>query len=243
MRTMNNLYLTVIAAVLFLWHNEAQAAPAYRDQTRESAAGFLVSVFNWRHVTTRGTSSSDRIATITRGAYTNPCLVSFQYRFNDDWEEHWTMTADFSTIADISSTGLEVRLASQVLSFNSAETAARFVYAAEFLKNQCRERALSQAPSFPSPRDAEARLRATITALQAGTPDYGGMAPELARAIRAQSGVMQELAALGELRRLDYINQPTLGEYHFRATFATGQARTWRIIINREGRVDGLWVE
>jgi len=91
---------------------------------------------------------------------------------------------------------------------------------------------------------AEHVLRDTIAALQAGTPDYDSMVPELADAVRAQSAAMTPaLASLGELQTLEHIGEPAQGAHQFRATFASGQALTWSISINGENKIQGLLIQ
>ena len=100
------------------------------------------------------------------------------------------------------------------------------------------------AAHFASERHAEHVLRDTIAALQAGTPDYDSMVPELADAVRAQSAAMTPaLASLGELQTLEHIGEPAPGAHQFRATFASGQALTWSISINGENKIQGLLIQ
>ena len=100
------------------------------------------------------------------------------------------------------------------------------------------------ATHFATARHAEHRLRDTIAALQAGTPDYDGMGAELAQAVRDQSATMTPaLAALGELQTLEHIGEPAPGAHQFRATFATGQTLTWNIAIDGEDKIQGLLVQ
>ncbi|WP_029086907.1 hypothetical protein [Brevundimonas aveniformis] len=100
------------------------------------------------------------------------------------------------------------------------------------------------AAHFVSARHAEHTLRDTISSLQAGTPDYDGMVPELAEAVRTQSAAMTPaLAALGELQTLENIGEPQPGVHQFRATFANGQALTWSISINGENKIQGLLIQ
>jgi len=100
------------------------------------------------------------------------------------------------------------------------------------------------AAHFTSERHAEHVLRDTIAALQAGTPDYDSMVPELADAVRAQSAAMTPaLASLGELQTLEHIGEPAQGAHQFRATFASGQALTWSISINGENKIQGLLIQ
>ena len=91
---------------------------------------------------------------------------------------------------------------------------------------------------------AEHRLRDTIAALQAGTPDYDTMGPELAQAVRDQSAAMTPaLAAMGELQSLENIGEPVPGAHQFEATFANGATSTWTIRIDGENIIQGLMVQ
>lgn len=100
------------------------------------------------------------------------------------------------------------------------------------------------AAHFTSARHAEHVLRETIADLQAGTPDYDSMIPELADAVRTQEAAMTPaLAALGELQTLENIGEPQPGAHQFRATFANGQALTWSISINGENKIQGLLIQ
>lgn len=100
------------------------------------------------------------------------------------------------------------------------------------------------AAHFATARHAEHRLTDTIAALQAGTPDYDGMVPELAEAVRTQSAAMTPaLQALGPLQTLEHIGEPQPGVHQFRATFENGQVTTWSIVINGEDKIAGLLIQ
>ncbi|HRH19518.1 MAG TPA: hypothetical protein PLE81_02665 [Brevundimonas sp.] len=100
------------------------------------------------------------------------------------------------------------------------------------------------AAHFATARHAEHTLRDTIADLQAGTPDYDTMVPELADAVRTQSAAMTPaLASLGELQTLEHIAEPAVGSHQFRATFASGQVLTWSIAINDENKIRGLLIQ
>lgn len=100
------------------------------------------------------------------------------------------------------------------------------------------------AAHFATARHAEHRLRDTIAQLQAGTPDYDGMVPELAEAVRAQSAAMAPaLQSLGALETLEHTGEPAEGAHQFRATFASGQVTTWSIAINAEDKIQGLLIQ
>ncbi len=100
------------------------------------------------------------------------------------------------------------------------------------------------AAHFATARHAEHTLRDTIADLQAGTPDYDAMVPELAEAVRTQSAAMTPaLQSLGELQTLENIGEPQPGVHQFRATFANGQALTWSISINGENKIQGLLIQ
>lgn len=97
---------------------------------------------------------------------------------------------------------------------------------------------------FATARHAEHRLRDTIAELQAGTPDYDAMVPELAEAVRTQSAAMTPaLQALGALESLEHIAEPQAGVHQFRATFASGDITTWTISINAEDKIQGLLIQ
>lgn len=96
------------------------------------------------------------------------------------------------------------------------------------------------AAHYQSAMHAEHVLRDTITAMQAGTPDYDAMSPELAEAVRGQADALgQVLAGLGELQSLEHQGEPQPGTHQFLVTFAGGQT-TWFIAINGENRIEGL---
>lgn len=100
------------------------------------------------------------------------------------------------------------------------------------------------AAHYTSAMHAEHRLRDTIAALQAGTPDYATMGPELAQAVRDQSAAMTPaLAAMGELQSLENIGEPVPGAHQFQATFANGATSTWTIRIDGDNIIQGLMVQ
>lgn len=98
------------------------------------------------------------------------------------------------------------------------------------------------AAHYQSAMHAEHVLRDTIVAMQAGTPDYDRMVPELAEAVRAQSEQMTPaLAGLGEIQSIAHQGEPVPGAHDFLVTFAGG-ATTWTISIDGENRISGLRV-
>ena len=100
------------------------------------------------------------------------------------------------------------------------------------------------AAHFATAQHAEHRLTDTIAALQAGTPDYDGMVPELAEAVRTQSAAMTPaLQSLGALQTLEHIGEPQPGVHQFRVAFASGQVTTWSIAINGEDKIAGLLIQ
>jgi len=129
------------------------------------------------------------------------------------------------------------------LAFGTAAAAQEHDHAAHGAAGAQEEHA-HDAAHFASERHAEHRLRDTIAGLQAGTPDYDGMVPELAEAVRAQAAaVTPALQSLGALETLEHIGEPAEGAHQFRATFANGQATTWSIAINAEDKIQGLLIQ
>ncbi len=97
---------------------------------------------------------------------------------------------------------------------------------------------------YATARHAEHRLRDTIIAIQAGTPDYDGMVPALADAVRAQAETTTPLIqGWGELQTLENIGEPQPGVHQFRVAFASGAQTTWTISINAEDKIQGLMVQ
>lgn len=98
------------------------------------------------------------------------------------------------------------------------------------------------AAHYASAMHAEHTLRETIAGLQAGTPDYDRMVPELAEAVRAQAAVMgPQLAGLGEIQTVEHQAEPQPGAHQFLVTFAGGPT-TWTIAVNAENKIAGLFV-
>jgi pimeloyl-ACP methyl ester carboxylesterase len=85
----------------------------------------------------------------------------------------------------------------------------------------------------------EPALREIIGQLQAGTPDFSNLEPELSQAIRQQmAGVRSLLARLGSLQRVEFIgNQNGLDLY--RGIFANG-ATIWAIAMSPTRKIAAL---
>jgi hypothetical protein len=85
----------------------------------------------------------------------------------------------------------------------------------------------------------ETMLRATIAAMQAGTPNYDDMGPELAEAVRAgEASITPMIQAYGALQTLEHQGE-VQGAQHFRATFDNA-ATDWFIALGDDGKIAGL---
>lgn len=86
---------------------------------------------------------------------------------------------------------------------------------------------------------AEAALRKTITAMQAGSPNYADMSDDLAAKVREQSAAIlplfQQLGALESLRHQGAQDSAEL----FRVNFANAPTE-WIIALNAEGKIVAL---
>lgn len=107
---------------------------------------------------------------------------------------------------------------------------------------------LAAAPAFaqtaavaPTTAVAETTLKKTIADIQAGTPDYAHMSPELAAAMKAQVGVSEQLKSLGAAKTFTRVGA---GEnpWIWDVTFESGMVLNWTISI--EGAtIVGLFVK
>lgn len=98
------------------------------------------------------------------------------------------------------------------------------------------------AASASSPAEiaaAEAALRKTIAAMQAGSPNYADMSDDLAAKVREQSAAIlplfQQLGALENLRHQGPQDSAEL----FRVNFANAPTE-WIIALNPEGKIVAL---
>lgn len=99
------------------------------------------------------------------------------------------------------------------------------------------------APSTPESQRLEGVLRTTIGQLQAGTPDYDAMEPNLGAAVRAQSAAMTPmLTALGAVQFVEFLGATPVGLHEYRVRFASGRAMTWAIMTSPSGKIAGLAV-
>ena len=85
----------------------------------------------------------------------------------------------------------------------------------------------------------ETMLRTTIAALQAGTPNYDDMGPELAEAVRAgEASITPMIRGFGALQTLEHQGE-VQGAQHYRAVFENA-ATDWFIALNDDGKIAGL---
>lgn len=93
------------------------------------------------------------------------------------------------------------------------------------------------APSDPAQvAAAEAMLRKTVAAMQAGAPNYGDMSENLAVKVREQSSAITPLIqSFGALTALAHVGAENGAEL-FMAQFAN-QATQWVIALNAEGKI------
>lgn len=83
---------------------------------------------------------------------------------------------------------------------------------------------------------AEAMLRKTVAAMQAGAPNYGDMSENLAVKVREQSSAITPLIqSFGALTALAHVGAENGAEL-FMAQFAN-QATQWVIALNAEGKI------
>ncbi|MFN3859232.1 MAG: hypothetical protein ACK4RV_15935 [Caulobacter sp.] len=99
--------------------------------------------------------------------------------------------------------------------------------------------AVAAAPANAT--EAEAVLRTTITAIQAGSPNFDSMSPELAAAVKAQGDASAQLAALGPVTAVERIGDGS-APYQFKVTFQAGIALNWSIGFDDKGVIIGLAV-
>ncbi len=101
------------------------------------------------------------------------------------------------------------------------------------------ERAL-MTPNPTAQAGSEAALRRIVAEFQAGSPRYERFSPELADVIRsdfAQTGA--ELAALGPLQSVSFIEVGRMGESVFDVKFAKAEW-VWRLLLDDEGKIVGI---
>ncbi len=83
---------------------------------------------------------------------------------------------------------------------------------------------------------AEAALRATITAIQSGTPNYDAMTADLAMRIRARSAdIVTAVRGFGELQAGAHAGNET-GAEMFAVMFDKAPTQ-WMIALNEEGKI------
>lgn len=89
---------------------------------------------------------------------------------------------------------------------------------------------------------AEALLKTTIADIQAGTPNYAGMSPELVAAMKAQAGATEQLKALGAAKTFARVGD---GEnpWTWAVTFETGMVLNWTIALAPDGTIIGLQIQ
>ena len=94
-------------------------------------------------------------------------------------------------------------------------------------------------PVSISAEHAEHILRQTIAQLQAGTPDYDAMVPELAEAVRAQeAGVTRMLQGYGALQSVEHGGEQAPA-HMFRVQFENA-ATEWVIVLGADDTIHGL---
>ncbi|MFT4956540.1 MAG: hypothetical protein ACI8U3_002948 [Brevundimonas sp.] len=85
----------------------------------------------------------------------------------------------------------------------------------------------------------ETMLRTTIAAMQAGTPNYDDMGPELAEAVRAgEASITPMIQGFGALQTLEHQGE-VQGAQHYRVTFENA-ATDWFIALGDDGKIAGL---
>jgi hypothetical protein len=85
----------------------------------------------------------------------------------------------------------------------------------------------------------EAVLRKVIGELQAGTPNYDQMVPQLADAVRAAAAEIQpKLAQLGPIKTVEFAGSQQQA-LKFKVAFEKGET-VWFIVITPEGKIGGL---
>lgn len=98
--------------------------------------------------------------------------------------------------------------------------------------------AASPALAAVSPGDAANTLGATISDLQAGSPDYNSMTPAIADAVRAHPDVAQQLAALGPVTSMVAVSKTN--PFTFVVTFESGVVMNWAISFDGSGKINRL---
>jgi hypothetical protein len=98
------------------------------------------------------------------------------------------------------------------------------------------------AAAAPTTASAEALLKKTITDIQAGTPDYAGMSPELVAAMQAQAGASAQLKALGAPTAFTRVGDSE-NPWVWGVTFEAGVTLNWTIVIGPDGKIVGLQVQ
>ncbi|QTC90483.1 hypothetical protein [Brevundimonas goettingensis] len=96
------------------------------------------------------------------------------------------------------------------------------------------------APSSPAEiAAAETALKATIAAMQAGTPNYDAMTPDLAAKVRAQATTVTPLIqGFGALNGLQHVGTQEGAEL-FLVMFANAPTQ-WIINLTPEGKINAL---
>lgn len=120
-----------------------------------------------------------------------------------------------------------------------AALAAAALFAPAALAQDAAAPPAAEAPVQVSAEHAEHVLRQTIAQLQAGTPDYDAMAPELAEAVRAQeAGLTQMLQGYGALQSVQHGGEQAPA-HMFLVNFENA-ATQWMIVLGADDTIHGL---
>ncbi len=121
----------------------------------------------------------------------------------------------------------------------AAQTAAQ--PAAPAAKPPAGPAAAFQVPGAKEEQKAENALAVTITAFEAGKPNYDDMEGGVIDAVKAQSGaVTATLQGLGPLKSLEYVGYAPSGVWRYAGQFAHGKAELM-IGFGPSGKIQTLW--
>lgn len=120
-----------------------------------------------------------------------------------------------------------------------AALAAATLFAPAALAQDAGSAPAAQAPASVSAEHAEHVLRQTIAQMQAGTPDYDAMVPELAEGVRAQEArVTQMLQGFGALQSVQHGGEQAPA-HMFLVNFENA-ATQWVIVLDADDTIQGL---
>jgi len=125
---------------------------------------------------------------------------------------------------------------------NASSTGAASVEPVRVISERTDQLTLPPGEQLSPDPGSEAALRRFIDSVQRGAPSYADMVPQMADVARAQPGSIDSIAGLGEIRAVAFMGKGPQGGNAFDITTTKGVSH-WRIGLNAEGKIAGLFFE